>query len=152
MNDDELLLAILEKDIDLYKFYLDVSLKLSIFVFGTTGAIVSYQQASLSRSPLIGLSLIFPLLLNLGFAIICKTGVRPAVELAREHETRVRTLRSQRGRDLGIEAYDLTSLPRTLELLGWLYLTTSLALGIFFIAAIDQANSVKCVINKLSLP
>jgi hypothetical protein len=140
MNDDELLMSIIEKDIDLYKFYLDVSLKLSIFVFGTTGAIVSYQQANLAKNSLIGFSLIFPLVLNLGFAVICRRGIRPAIELSHEHQARVNALRLQRNHALAIEAYDLTPLPKILELLGCMYLLTSIALAVFFAIWMDQTN------------
>ncbi len=37
MDDRELLWMAFEKELELYKFYLEVALKLSVFVFGITG-------------------------------------------------------------------------------------------------------------------
>ncbi len=58
-----------EKSIDLYKFYLDMVLKASIFIFGITGGITSYYLSNTNK-PLIKLSLVLPLIMNAGFTLL----------------------------------------------------------------------------------
>lgn len=56
-----------DKEVEMYKFYLEIVLKTSIFVFGITGAITSYCLANVTQS-LIKFSLLLPLVMNAGFA------------------------------------------------------------------------------------
>jgi hypothetical protein len=74
-----------DKSIDLYKFYLDMVLKASIFIFGITGAIVSYYFSNTNK-PLIKLSLVLPLIMNAGFTYLCLKGSSFADILDKEHE------------------------------------------------------------------
>lgn len=84
MDEKELIWRELDKDIDLYKFYLDVIIKSAIFVFGITGGIVSYYFANKSK-PLIQYSLIFPMIINFGFFLICVFSIKFAETLKDEH-------------------------------------------------------------------
>lgn len=74
-----------DKNIDLYKFYLEIVLKTSIFIFGITGAIVSYYLSNTSK-PLVKLSLVLPLIMNTGFTYLCFKGASFANILDRDHE------------------------------------------------------------------
>ncbi len=129
MDQDELMLKLIEKDIDLYKFYLGVIITLSGFVFGTTGAVMTYHQTNYSN-PFIGYSLIFPALLNVGSWLICRGGIGPASKLAEGIERRASILKSSRcfyaKEAIGI--YDFQTLPKTLRLFSWLYYLTTLGI------------------------
>ena len=74
-----------DKNIDLYKFYLEIVLKTSIFIFGITGAIVSYYFSNTSK-PLVKLGLVLPLIMNAGFTYFCFKGARFAHILDRDHK------------------------------------------------------------------
>ena len=74
-----------DKDIDLYKFYLELVLKASIFIFAITGALTSYCFSN-SGKPLIKLSLIIPLIMNVGFAYLCFKGASFADVLDKSHK------------------------------------------------------------------
>lgn len=55
--------------IDLYKHYLDLIIKFNIFYYVVTGGIISFYFSKL-EIPLIKYSLLFPLLMSVGFSII----------------------------------------------------------------------------------
>ena len=55
-----------EFEIDLYKFYLDMSVKGSLFAFGLTGALISYVFANRQTDHLLVWSLLLPMILNAG--------------------------------------------------------------------------------------
>ena len=84
MDEKEIIWRELEKDIDLYKFYLDVIIKSAIFVFGITGGIISYYFANESK-PLIQYSLIFPTIMNGGFFLICVFSIKFTETLKNDH-------------------------------------------------------------------
>jgi hypothetical protein len=74
----------LEKDIDLYKFYLDLLLKAVASVLAITGAITSFYFAH-EREPLFVYSLLLPFIINAGFCLICGLSVGFAQVLRRNH-------------------------------------------------------------------
>ncbi len=74
----------IEKDLDLYKFYLDLLVKAATFVFAISGAMASYCLAN-AEKPSIRFGLLAPFLLNLGWAAICVLGWKPARKMASEH-------------------------------------------------------------------
>ena len=59
----------IDKDIELYKFYLDVSVKGSIFLMAVSGAIASYVLSK-PGGTIISISLAFPAIVNAGFTIL----------------------------------------------------------------------------------
>lgn len=63
MNQNKALWSCYEKDIELYKFYFEIALKFAVFVFGLTGAIISYYFTN-SGEEMIHHSLLFPAILN----------------------------------------------------------------------------------------
>lgn len=73
-------------EIEMYKFHLDIAIKAGLFVFGITGAIISYLLANLDQSIAL-LSLAVPLLLNGGFMMIFFLGIFAAIKMEENHKT-----------------------------------------------------------------
>jgi hypothetical protein len=59
----------IDKDIELYRFYLDVSVKAAVFLMGVTGAIASYVLSN-PGNQIVSIALAFPALMNAGFAVL----------------------------------------------------------------------------------
>lgn len=55
--------------VDLYKFYMDLTIKVNLFYYGITGAILSFYFAHPS-TPLIKYSLYLPILMSLMFSAV----------------------------------------------------------------------------------
>jgi len=66
----EILLKQYQTHIDLYKHYLDLSLKVNIFYYAVTGAILSFYFTNPYNSNIIRYSLLLPFLMSLLFAAI----------------------------------------------------------------------------------
>jgi hypothetical protein len=81
----------LERDIEVYRFYLDVSVKASIFLMAVTGGISSYVLSK-SDSPIISVALAFPAIINAGFAVFFFYSIREARRIAQVHTDVCRTL------------------------------------------------------------
>ena len=124
MDDRELLWKAFEKELELYKFYLEVALKLSVFVFGITGAIISYYLAHAAAGPWTRWALVLPLIMNCGFGFVCWRGIEPARRLAENHR--------QRGKDLQMAGggLDFDALPRVLKVFTLLYLLVAVAVAV----------------------
>jgi hypothetical protein len=56
--------------IDLYKKYLDLVLKINLFYYGITGALLSFYFSQNGNGSLIEYSLIMPILFGIGFSVI----------------------------------------------------------------------------------
>ena len=55
--------------VDLYKFYMDITMKVNLFYYGITGAILSFYFAH-PGTPLIKYSLFLPILMSIVFSAI----------------------------------------------------------------------------------
>ncbi|ASC73291.1 hypothetical protein XM38_042550 [Halomicronema hongdechloris C2206] len=117
-----------DKNIDLYKFYLEIVLKTSIFIFGITGAIVSYYFSNASK-PLVELSLCLPLIMNAGFAYLCFKGASFADILDRDHDI----LSEELGTRI---AFTFSPLHEVLRLFVVLYALVSISLGVILVTDI----------------
>jgi hypothetical protein len=84
MDEKEQIWREIDKDIDLYKFYLELVIKSAIFVFGITGGITSYYFAH-ENKPLIQYSLILPVIMNTGFFLICVFSIKFSEALREDH-------------------------------------------------------------------
>ena len=69
----------IDKDLELYKFYLDMSVKAAVFLMTVSGAIVSYALTNRDHIP--RMVLLFPALMNGGFAVLFFYSVKRAQEL-----------------------------------------------------------------------
>jgi hypothetical protein len=67
--DKDLLWKQYELHVGLYKHYLELVLKFNVFYYAGTGAILSYFFSK-TDVPLIKYSLLFPIIMSLGFAIL----------------------------------------------------------------------------------
>ena len=74
-----------DKDIELYRFYLDVSVKAAVFLMTVTGVTTSYVLAS-RHDRITALALLFPALIDLSFAVLFFSSIPPATRLYREHQ------------------------------------------------------------------
>lgn len=74
----------IDKDIELYSFYLDVSVKASVFLMAVTGAIASYILSK-PENPIVALALAFPAVVNAGFAVLFFYSIAQAKRIARVH-------------------------------------------------------------------
>ena len=75
----------IDKDIELYRFYLDVSIKTAVFLMGITGAIVSYVLSN-PGNQIVSIALAFPALMNAGFGVLFFYSIGEAKRIARLHK------------------------------------------------------------------
>jgi len=69
-SDKEILWRDYALNADLYKFYLDILLKLNIFCYGITGGIVSYCLSN-HQMTVVRWALVLPLLMSVFFGVLC---------------------------------------------------------------------------------
>jgi len=67
MNDRELLWRQYSQNVDLYRFYMELVIKLNVFYYAVTGAILSYYFSHTSMES-VHLSLVLPLVMSVAFA------------------------------------------------------------------------------------
>ncbi|MHB1642726.1 MAG: hypothetical protein ACYDD9_06440 [Acidithiobacillus sp.] len=67
MDRQELLWRQYQQNVDLYKFYMDLTIKFNVFFYAATGAIVSYVLAQHNGNDLIQYALVLPLVMSLCF-------------------------------------------------------------------------------------
>jgi hypothetical protein len=75
----------IDKDVELYRFYLDISVKAVTFLMIVTGAIASYvlKDTSVHMS---SISLAFPAIINAGFAVLFFYSIRESKRLFQYHK------------------------------------------------------------------
>lgn len=64
----ELLWRQYQQNVDLYKFYMDLTIKFNVFFYAVTGAIVSFVLSQHNGNDLIRFALLLPLVMSLCFA------------------------------------------------------------------------------------
>lgn len=67
MDKTEILWKQYQQNIDLYKFYMELTIKFNVFFYAVTGAIISYVLSQLNGNNLIQYALILPLVMSLCF-------------------------------------------------------------------------------------
>lgn len=73
------------QDLLLYKFYLELVFKVAVFVFGITGALVSFFLANAADAVYLRYSLLLPIVMNAGFSALCALGAPSAMRLRDLH-------------------------------------------------------------------
>jgi hypothetical protein len=111
-----------EREVDLYKSYLDLALKASLFAFGITGAMASYVLKNESPSILVW-SLLLPIILNAGFFLLFKGSVKASTQMIRDHHATCESLGT-------VRAFDMRPLPNLCRILSFMYLLVSLGLSV----------------------
>jgi len=74
----------IEKDIELYKFYLDVSVKGAVFLMAVSGAIASYILSK-PGGTIISIALAFPAMVNACFAVLFFYSITEAKRMEQVH-------------------------------------------------------------------
>ena len=101
MNDRELLWSQYKQNVDLYKFYMELLLKLETFYYAITGAIFSYYFSNVGI-PEIKYSLFLPLIMSVAFAGFFIYGA-VLISITREETFKLRdALGLQVAPDLGV--------------------------------------------------
>lgn len=112
MSQNESAWKAVEADLDLYKFYLEVTLKAAAFALTITGAIVSFYLANVAESAL-RFALAVPLVLAAGFAYLFRASIPRAQALLSSHV--------ESCDKAGIREYDLRPLEALLRILFYLH-------------------------------
>jgi len=88
MDDQELLWNQYSNHIDLYKFYITWAIKLNVFYYAISGAILSFCFAN-SQQPLIQYSLILPVIMSIGLTWLFLYGAK-LLEITRNEVFKIR--------------------------------------------------------------
>lgn len=91
----------IDKDIELYRFYLDMSVKAAVFLMGVTGAITSYVLSN-PRNHIVSVALAFPALMNGGFAVLFFYSIGEAKRIANAHK--------EACKELGVSEFNMNPL------------------------------------------
>lgn len=115
-----------EADLSLYKFYLELAVKIAALFFALAGGILAYSLANYREDRLVVVALLLPSLLAALLALLSIRGARGAEILRSDHETTW----SQLG--FAEAPYDLSFLRDILRGLTWIYAVVALIiLGLF---------------------
>ena len=117
--DKEATLWRIDKDLELYSSYLDITLKATTFVLAITGAITSYYLAH-HKETLIVLSLVLPLIMNVGFLVLALYSIGVAQRIEASHIKNCLAAE--------IEPYNLRPLPSMLRISAAIFFLSSLGL------------------------
>jgi hypothetical protein len=127
MNQEDKNWKELDKDIELYKFYIEIAIKSAIFVFGITGAIVSYYFSNQIKE-LMEYSLFVPIILNGGCFFICFSNIGASKRLKDKHYTLCQ--------QVGVDGYyEMEALPQLLYLFSIMY--ALITIGLLVLLAIN---------------
>jgi len=83
VDDRELLWRQYNQAVELYKYYLDIVIKLNVFFYAVTGAILSFVVANL-KDPNYRLAVLLPLAMSIGLAVVSFYGAALVPALRRE--------------------------------------------------------------------
>ena len=83
MDADELLWRQYNQAVELYKYYVDIVIKVNVFFYAVTGAILSFVVANL-KEPTYKLAVLLPFAMSVGFAIVSIYGACLVPALRRE--------------------------------------------------------------------
>jgi hypothetical protein len=127
MNDDkkELLWRQYALHVDLYKFYMNVVIKINIFYYAITGGLLSYYFSN-QDNPLLKWSLILPIIMSFALSFIFLYG-SGLIKITRQELFNIRDR-------LNLEtAPEIAILSITLKAFGIIFLLISLALLIYIL-------------------
>lgn len=120
----------IDKDIELYRFYLEVSVKAAAFLMGVTGAIASYVLSN-PRYHVVWVALVFPALMNTGFAGLFLYSSKEAKRIAKLHK--------EACIELGVSDFNMNPLKSVCRIFGFMcgVATVSLLLIMGFYSPTD---------------
>jgi hypothetical protein len=109
----------IDKDLELYQFYLDVSVKGAVFLMTVTGAIASYILSN-PRSHIANIALTFPAVMNAGFAVLFFYSIGES--------NRMFELHKETCRELGIAAVNMKPLRSVCQLFALMFSVAAVGL------------------------
>jgi len=92
MDRTQLLWEKYKQEVEMHRGYLDLALKLNVFYFAITGAIISFYFLHIHEEPLVRYSLILPLVMSLGLGVFLWAGSNLSKESQQEFETLAKEL------------------------------------------------------------
>lgn len=129
-NDRETILRWnIDKDVELYKFYLDVSVKAAVFLMAVTGAIASYVLSQ-PHNKIISIALAFPAIVNTGFTVLFFYSVIEAKRMAQVH--------IEASRELGVPEINMNPLRSLCAIFGLMCAVATV--GLLFLMAIQLSG------------
>lgn len=127
---DENLIKRYEQEIDLYKFYLDMAVKGSLWAFGLTGVLVAYFFTNRQANRLLVWSLLLPVILNVGFFVLFYASIDASRNLKTDHASTCSTLK--------IKTFDMRPLPALCIILSCMYGAVTIGLLVIAIAHLGR--------------
>lgn len=121
-NDETTLRWKIDKDIELYRFYLDISVKAAVFLMGITGAIASYVLSN-TEGRIVSIALAFPALMNAGFAVLFFYSIREAKRLSDLHK--------EACKELQVSEFNMNPLKAVCQIFSLMFSVAALALLLF---------------------
>jgi hypothetical protein len=115
-----------ETEIDLYKFYLDIAIKGSLFAFGLTGALLSYYFTNYEKNPMLVWALPLPILLNAGLCVLFRASIHASTHMMIDHEETCKQLHH-------LKAFDTNPLPAVCKIFSAMYGLVAAGLTILFL-------------------
>lgn len=109
----------IDKDIELYRFYLEISVKVAVFLLSVTGATASYVLAN-PRSHLSGMALAFPALINVGFAVLFGYSIGESKRLFDRH--------TRACKELGVAEFNMNPLRSVCQIFSLMFSITAVGL------------------------
>jgi|GEM_PF-2033252 len=116
----------IDKDLELYKFYLDVSVKAAVFLMAVTGAIASYVLSK-PGNKIISVALGFPAIVNAGFTVLFFYSIPQVKRMAQIH--------IEASRELGVPEVNMNPLRSLCTIFGLMCAVATV--GLLFLMAIQ---------------
>ena len=122
----ESLLNRYDKELDLYKFYLDIGVKGSLFAFGLTGALLSFFFLHRTDTPILVWSLVLPIVLNAGLFVLFRASIAASAAMIEDHKATSAKLDS-------VQPFNLNPLWAICRLFSYMYLVVVIGLIILLL-------------------
>jgi hypothetical protein len=113
----------IDKDLEVYQFYMDVSVKGAVFLMTLTGAIASYVLSNLRGH--IPIALAFPALMNAGFAVLFFYSIGES--------NRIFELHREECRELGIAEFNMKPLRSVCQLFALMFSVSALGIVLLMV-------------------
>jgi hypothetical protein len=114
-----------DKEVEMYHFYIDMAVKISLFSFSITGALAAYYFTNPTHK-LVVQALVVPIVLNAGLAVLLGFSAKESAKMAAEHRSTCEELK--------IVPFNMNPLPSLCIILMVMYVTVFGALGFIYCA------------------
>lgn len=114
-----------DKEVEMYHFYIEMAVKVSLFSFSITGALAAYYFTNPTHK-LIVQALIVPIVLNAGLAVLLGFSAKESAKMAAEHRSTCEALE--------IVPFNMNPLPSLCIILMIMYVTVFGAFAFIYCA------------------